>query len=74
MIVDLGAVDIFPDASTLAYLNVVLAGCILRHLIHFIHGFSGFGKIHQKQSNRCSYNRRNGGDQDNLVIYVFHDF
>ena len=21
----------------------------------FIHGFSGFGKIHQKQSNRCSY-------------------
>ena len=27
----------------------------------FIHGFSGFGKIHQKQSNRCSYNSRNGG-------------
>lgn len=40
----------------------------------FIHGFSGFGKIHQKQSNRCSYNSRNGGNQDNLVIYVFHDF
>ena len=31
-------------------------------------------KIHQKQSNRCSYNSRNGGNQDNLVIYVFHDF
>ena len=40
----------------------------------FIHGFSGFGKIHQKQSNRCSYNSHNGGNQNNLVIYVFHDF
>ena len=40
----------------------------------FIHGFSGFGKIHQKQSNRCSYNSRNGGNQDNLVIYVFQHF
>lgn len=39
----------------------------------FIYRAAAAGEVHQKQSNGCSHNSGNGGDQKNLTVHILHD-
>ena len=40
----------------------------------FIHGTTGFGEIHEQQSDGYSDDRSDSGDGDHLTVQILHDF